>query len=123
METLPRADTDTSLQILRAMIVPVTAYAPTITCLLSKRQCEEQDKLLRKAARLAIHGPKTLRNDYVQKMAATENVSNRNHRLAEKYLNNPNRPESIKSLVQDYQTRHATQPNTDKYKSPLDFAL
>ena len=114
----PRANTETSLQIFKSMIVPITTYAPTITCILTTRQFQEQDTQLRKAARLAIHAPSTVRNEYVEHTAHLLPSKSRIIQLAKNYISNPDRCASIKEMVISY-----TLNQNHDTKTPLDVIL
>ncbi len=103
--TKPRADTKTCLKILKAMIVPITTYAPSILCLAEPSKLEKIDVVLRKATRLAIHCPSMTRNDYLESETGITNLETKVHRLARKYLTNPQRSSSVRKLVEGYSPR------------------
>ena len=110
----PRADTETALKIFHAMILPVTLYAPTVTCLRTKRQFEEQDVVLRKAARLAIHAPATTLNDYTAERANLQPSQDRTVRLAKNYVMDEKRSKTVTELLSNY-----SDTDSIKIKTPI----
>ena len=58
----PRANSDICMKIFKSMIEPMFYYGTTVTCLKTKGMFKEQDDILRKGAKLAIHCPRSVRN-------------------------------------------------------------
>lgn len=116
----PRANSEISIKILKSMIEPLFYYAPTTMCLKTKGMFKDQDTLLRKCARLAMHCPPTVRNEYIEEIAKLKNSKQRTHQLAIQYITDTNRSDAVKKLVQKHQTSR-----TIKYKrkSPLDILM
>jgi hypothetical protein len=94
----PRCDSRTCLKILKSMIVPITTYGAVATSLRSNAQFQEQDVELRKAVRMAIHAPSSIRNDYVEREGEIPPSKTLSLRLARKYLLNENRSAGLKEL-------------------------
>lgn len=92
----PRADNKLCLRILKSMIVPLIYYAPTVLCARTKHHFEQQDQLIARAARLALHIPRTIGRPYVQSRAGIQCSQERTRELARKYLTDPRRSISLK---------------------------
>ena len=80
----------------------------------------QQDAVLRKAARLALHCPPSVRNDYIHEIAKLEPSEKKTLRLANQYLCNNNRCESVKALIQRHQCK---QIHKYKRKTLLDIIM
>jgi len=81
------------------MIIPITTYGAVATSLRSNAQFQEQDVELRKAVRMAIHAPSSIRNDYVEREGGIPPSKTLSLRLARKYLLNENRSAGLKELI------------------------
>lgn len=80
------------------MIEPILYYAPAATCARPNRYYESQDKLLQKAARLALHIPCTISKTYVISAANLQNTRDRTISLARNYIHDGKRSEIVKTL-------------------------
>lgn len=116
----PRASSDISLKILHAMIEPLFYYAPTVSCVKGKGMFKDQDTILRKAAKLAIHCPRSVRNEYVVEKANLEESQVKTVEMARSYVLNPIRSQSVQNLVTNYSQSRS---NKYKLKTPLDIIL
>ena len=117
----PRANSDLSLKIFQSMVAPVVTYASAATCIRDDVDFENQDKLLRKAARIAIHAPKSARNEYVEKEANLTKSKQLTTSLARNYLKSEKRCQPIKDRIRAAENR--LQPNAHDVKSPLQVIL
>lgn len=113
----PRANSDLCEKILRSMIIPTFYYAPTVTCIRKENMFTQQDQVILRAGRLALHAPKTTAGRYVKKILNLENSKDRTLRLAKNYITNPERSPSIKKRVENH---HQNQIANRRIKSPLD---
>lgn len=113
----PRADSETSLKILKTMIEPLVYYAPSATCARPDRFFVEQDKLLQQAARLALHLPCTITKNYVIKKSGLQNSKEKTLKLAQNYIYSEKRSAYVKQLAQRPPTRKALDIKT-KMKTP-----
>ena len=95
----PRADSEISMKIFESMILPVAYYSTAVTCLRTDRQFTEQDAQIRKAARLALHAPKSVRSAYVEEKARLANSKSRTAKLANSYILKEERSPSVKSRI------------------------
>ena len=102
----PRASSNICLKILKSMIVPITAYAPTMTCLKTDKMFEEQDVQLRIAGRLAIHAPPGTRNEYITKKTGIEATKLRTQSLGKRYLEDIARSQSMKEYIISQKARN-----------------
>lgn len=118
MLATPKASTNISIKILHSMIVPVTSYAAVANCLKSDTMFAEQDTEIRKAARLAIHAPFNVRNDYVEKEAHLTNSKIRAIEHAKRYLMSNDRSQSVKRYMNDFRQR-----NTRPWKTPTPLTI
>ena len=91
------------------MIEPVVYYAPAVLCARTDSAFEKQDKLLARAARLALHIPKTISINYVQKRANITPSKDRTMQLAIKYLGDSKRSQSVKDMYQQGMRRETSQ--------------
>ena len=113
----PRADNDTCLQILKHMIEPLIYYAPSALCTRSDTQFIALDQQITRAARLALHIPKTISGIYVKDRANLTNSKERSATLAKNYITNPVRSQSVKNSYVKGKTnakrkRHILTPKT-----------
>ena len=116
----PRASTEVSLAVLRSMIVPVFSYAPTVSCLRTTGQFREQDNLIKKGARMALHCPKTTGGDYVAREAKLKDPKEHCLGVAKRYVMDQARSTSVRELVDTHiksRFRHW------KRLTPLDIIL
>ena len=95
----PKATTDLSIRIFRAMIIPVITYAPTILVLLRDKDFDNLDVWLRKAARMALHAPPSTRNSYIEYTSSLVKSKNLIMTLAHNYLSDENRTAAIKNIL------------------------
>lgn len=102
----PKANTEICLQILKSMIIPVTSYAPTVTCTKTDAMFAEQDKEIRMSARLAIHAPFNTRSAYVQREADLEPSKDVTCRIGKTYVTSDERSISVKKYIQDFRKRN-----------------
>lgn len=100
--TKPRAPTSITSQIFNAMIIPTTTYGTTATCIRTDSSFAKQDIQLRKAARLAIHAPYSVRNDYLEREIGLMSSKERTTRLAKNYILSQDRCTSIKDQVRAF---------------------
>ena len=112
----PKADTTTSKKIMHSMIVPITMYAPTITCLRNDRKFREQNLELRKAARLALHALGDISVDYTERVTGIGNSKQRTINQAKSDLSSNNRSESMKLFMEANKPKQA-----NSGRSPLDL--
>ena len=119
--TKPRLDTSTCLKILHSMIVPITTYAPTVNCIKSEKQFLEIDSTVRKAARMAIHAPKSTRNVYTETKAGIQNSKEHTLQLAKSYISNPDRCPTVQSIVRNH--KNMVQIHNPTYSTPMDIIL
>ena len=98
------------------MIIQIIMYARTVTCIRNDKQFEEQDVLLRKAARLAIHAPSSVRNDYVYRAANLRKSKSLTKDLARRYILELNRSRRVRDMVATHCTDEAA-----NLKTPLDI--
>lgn len=113
----PLAPTSICIKILQSMIIPTTTYGCAAMCIRGEKGYKKQDILLRKAARLAIHAPRSTRNDYLTRETGLEESKLLTIRLAKQYLLSDKRCISIKekvrtasSVQQNNQERTTTTP-------------
>lgn len=116
----PLVPTSISKKIFKAMIVPTTTYGCAATCIRNKQSFEKQDIWLRKAARLAIHAPRSTRNEYLYQELGLETSATITNRLATNYILNDARTDSIKEIVRA--CRNSTPPEQEP-RTPLDVIL
>lgn len=107
----PRADSRTSLKILKSMIEPLLYYAPTATCAKPDRHFKNQDTLILRAARLSLHLPSTVTREYVVSKANLLPSNERTKTLARNYIQNENRSILVKRLSQRPPPRKAQMAN------------
>ena len=106
----PRVDSQTSLKILRSMIIPVTTYAPCITALRDDAKFAKQNIEIRKATRMALHAPPSTLNAYLENCTGLSSCKDRALKLASNYVSNDKRSPQIRNL---YSLRH------DPVRAPL----
>lgn len=114
----PRASTETSVKILRSMIMPVTSYAPTIAVMFPNSYFEEQDTILVRAARKALHVPKTISRDYVLSKIPLKPSREITFRNAANYINSDKRAQNVKTFIEDNPLSIPRRRRT--FETPLD---
>ena len=115
----PYADTEICTRVFKSMIVPVSMYACSVTCIMPDKFFEKIDKQLRIAARLAIHAPPSTSNDYVYKLLGLESSKTRTTTIARNYILNPQRSPTVQTLIQNHKKHRIGQ----KISTPLDVIL
>ena len=95
----PRANARTGLSILKSMILPLSTYAPVVTCVRNKTQFREIDALIARATKLALHIPNCISSDYAFAKAGITRQEKLIPKLATSYITNPNRSTSIRQYV------------------------
>ena len=92
----PRASTDVCLKILKHSILPTIEYAPVALCTIDDNTSQKINKKIRKAARIALHGPSWLENNYVYETSGIEpDFRTKMIRRARKYINSDKRPNDM----------------------------
>ena len=82
------------------MMKSVSLYAPTVTCLRSDRLFTEQDQILRKAARIALHAAPDVRNEYIMNKASLQPSKDMTIAMAARYSTNDARCPSVKQMIE-----------------------
>lgn len=118
----PLAPTVICKEIFRSMIVPVTTYGCAATCIRSASRLAKQDTLLRKAARMAIHAPRSTRNDYLQREIGLETSCSLTTKLAKQYILSDRRTETIKQIVRAKRSQGPNK-NERERRTPLNIIL
>lgn len=113
----PRADTDTSLKILKTMIEPIIYYAAAATCARPVKSYSELDKIIQNAARMALAIPRTISKDYVCRKANLKSSKETTVSLARSYINDERRSTLIKQHKEMAVPRKALLPKA-KIKTP-----
>lgn len=119
--TKPRAPTHICLKIFQSMILPITTYGCSATCIRSEASFRKQDTVLRKAARLAIHCPRSTRNDYLKREIGLEDTKTLTTRMARKYITNDERSKSVKDEIRDFRNNDNTA--NPEIRAPLNVIL
>ena len=83
------------------MLISTTLYASSVNCIKSDKMFEEQDRILRRAARIAIHAAPDVRNAYINKHCRLLPSKERTLQQAKNYVVNERRSPSIKQKVGD----------------------
>ena len=97
----PRASNDTSLRIFKSMIEPIAYYAPSVLCTRRDNQFSSLDQILAKAARMALHVPRSISSTYVRNRAGLQTSKERTHHLAKSYITSPYRSDSVKKIYEE----------------------
>ena len=95
----PRANSELSLKIFQSIIVPVTTYAASATCIRQDNYFRQQDDLIRKAAKIALHAPDSARNEYVEREAKLVKSKLLTLKLAKNYLWDEKRSKPVKDTI------------------------
>ena len=120
----PRAPTWLCLKILHANIIPISEYAPVITCMYSVTQSRELDRLTRKAARRAIHGTKYLPNNYIWETTKTAPCyKDKMKERALRYITNDKRPKDFTEWRESAHKASRHGLHRGKRPTPLDVIL
>lgn len=119
-QSKPRASSDLCEKILKSMIVPTFYYAPTATCIRKDNLFKQQDDIILRAGRLAIHAPKTTAGRYVKEQLNLDSSKDRTVKLAKDYVMNPERSPTVRKLIDEHYLKTTV---SRRIKSPLDVIL
>ena len=116
----PRAPSDIGVQIVRSMIEPLCTYAASVTILRSDAMFREQDKLLTRAYKLALHAPQHVSSAYINSQVGLTSSKGTATRLARDYIFSPKRSESFQQIRDGLHQRElAKRSRKAKHQTPL----
>ena len=115
----PRAPSDIGRKIVQSMIEPVCSYASTVTIVRNETMFREQDRLLAKAYKLALHCPNTCSSDYIRDIVGLRPTRETTEKQARDYIYSPFQSSAFKNILKSLDARSRRRSTNKKLITPL----